>query len=167
MKWSRGDLINFLVLLVAVAGLLVPELRHLIGLPTAAESSAHPSPQPTLNSSPQAGAKTSRIDSIPSSSPQNLPPDATSHVTQRKQPVLQEVTVILYNDANDPTFSVDDRPTRPTRYASGIATFSLPEGTHVIRAEYPARTCSATVSVPLPEPGSVPANCSLKRTGGA
>jgi hypothetical protein len=64
-----------------------------------------------------------------------------------KQAVSQEVTVVLYNDANDPQFSVDGKPASPARYSSGFATLRLPEGTHIVHAEYSTRTCSATVTV--------------------
>jgi hypothetical protein len=97
----------------------------------------------------------------------SLPPVESPRIPPPpKQIVSQDVTVVLYNDANDPQFSVDGRPSSPTRYSSGIATFRLEEGTHLVRAEYSTRTCSATVSVPLSDAGPVPANCSLNRVGG-
>jgi hypothetical protein len=169
--WSSTELIGILTLLATGicaigAWFVVPEFRHLFGLIPREEFSAHPSPQPSQNPSPQAAATTSRVDSLPSSLPPS-PPDATLHVPSRKPPVLLEVTVVFYNDTSDPTFSVDDQPTRPTGYTSGIAKFHLPGGTHVIRAEYSTRTCSATLALPLSEPGPVPASCSLKRAGGA
>ena len=78
-----------------------------------------------------------------------------------------EVTVIMYNGAADPEFSVDGRPKVPMNYSSGIARFQLPAGTHLIRAEYSNRVCSATVSIPVHEARPISANCSLKQGGGA
>jgi hypothetical protein len=97
--------------------------------------------------------------SLPRAESPRIPPP-------HKQTMSQDVTVVLYNDANDPRFSVDGKPSSPTRYSSGIATFRLEGGTHLVRAEYSTRICSATVSVPLADAGPVPANCSLKRIGG-
>jgi hypothetical protein len=91
----------------------------------------------------------------------DLPP-----IEPSKRPVTQEITVFLYNDANDPQFSVDGRPASP-QYSSGIATLRLPAGTHNVHAEYSTRTCSATVTVPMREPGPVAANCRLKKVGGS
>lgn len=87
--------------------------------------------------------------------------------TPSKRPVSQDVTVVMYNDANDPQFSLDGKPVQPTRYSSGIATFRLQSGTHLVHAEYSTRICSASVTVPLQEAGPISANCSLKRVGGA
>jgi hypothetical protein len=97
--------------------------------------------------------------------PASTSPRRRHVLEEQNDRVLEEVSVVLYNDANDPAFSVDDKSMNPARYASGIATFRLPKGTHRIRAEYATRTCSLTFSLPLSEPGPVPANCRLK-TGG-
>jgi hypothetical protein len=76
------------------------------------------------------------------------------------QVVLHEFKVVFYNAANDPEFFIDGKSSQPMRYASGIATFRLAAGNYVIRAEYPARTCSATVSIPISEPTA--ATCIMK-----
>jgi hypothetical protein len=157
--WTRLEKIYLAGVVGAFAGVGV---MFFAGLP-AWITVFHPTPRPALNSS----EGTAGVNVPPSSRPQKKPPDGASSVPPRKQVALQEVTVFLYNDANDPIFSVDDSPTHPTRYASGIATFSLTAGTHVIRAEYSARTCSATVSVPFQQSEPVPANCNLKRSGGS
>jgi hypothetical protein len=80
--------------------------------------------------------------------------------TQSGPAVLHECTVVFYNGASDPEFSIDGKPSPPARYSSGIATFRLANGTYLIRAEYPARSCSATVSIP--SSGPLAATCTMK-----
>ncbi len=99
--------------------------------------------------------------------PTTTPPVDHRPVEPSKRPTSQEVTVVLYDDVNDPQFLVDGRPASPARYSSGIATLHLPAGTHIVPAEYSTRTCSATITVPFRGTGPVPASCSLKKVGGS
>jgi hypothetical protein len=84
----------------------------------------------------------------------------TSVSPQTRQGALHEISVVFYNSVNDPQFFVNGKHFRATKYSSGIATFQFPAGSYTIRAEYPTRTCSATVSVPLTEPAA--ATCNLR-----
>jgi hypothetical protein len=71
------------------------------------------------------------------------PPDNDHlHVEHRKQPVSQEVTLVMYNDLSEPHFLLDGKPVQATRYASGIATFRLLGGIHLVQAEYSTRICA-------------------------
>lgn len=78
------------------------------------------------------------------------------------QVLLQQFTLVLRNDVATPQFYVNDHERLPISYSLGIATFQLPTGSYLVRAEYPNWTCSAFVTLPLEKPRPVPVNCKLK-----
>ena len=75
---------------------------------------------------------------------------------------LQELRLVLHNDATIPEFYINNQASRPLSYSSGIATLALPNGSYLVRAEYPNWTCTALVYLPLEKPEPVPASCKLK-----
>jgi hypothetical protein len=74
---------------------------------------------------------------------------------------LHEVVISFYNGSTEPELFLNDKRTYPQQYSSGTATFQLAAGSYRIRAEYPDRTCSATILVPTSTP-VIGASCNPK-----
>jgi hypothetical protein len=99
---------------------------------------------------------------VPINNPQPPPKGPVSTTPPRSSASPHEFTLVLRSDSADPRFYINDQPTVPLSYSSGIAIIRLPAGSYRFRVEYPDWTCSGFVSLPLEKQGPVPGNCKLK-----
>jgi hypothetical protein len=95
---------------------------------------------------------------LPAPSNVTTPPAAapkSAHVS----PKQYEVSVVLDQGADTPSFVVDGKRATPVSFSSGIATFKLPVGSHGLSAKYqnPNQTCTAILTTPAE--GLVTATC--------
>ena len=119
-----------------------------------AVASFNATPSPTTDP----GSATDRTDPVPP--PHPAATGSTGPAPVVKSVPVHDVQVSVYSGARQPRFLIDQKPTAPREYTSGIASFRLSAGHHEISADYPDRTCTANFVVPATS--LVAADCSLK-----
>jgi hypothetical protein len=112
--------------------------------------------------SSQPKVEPSKTIPVPINNPQPASKGPISTTASRSNASLYQFTLVLRNDSADPRFYINDQPTLPLSYSSGIGTIRLPAGSYRFRVEYADWTCSGFVSLPLEKPGPVPGNCKMK-----
>jgi hypothetical protein len=139
----------FVVVLVFLAVLMIGMVLYERGaLGTAGGSGG--SAQPATSASPK--ERETHVAAAPGSTSSEPQPAIKA--------VLYNLEIVLYNGADVPEVFVNEKRVLPERYSSGIATLHLAAGGYHLRAEYGARTCSASFSAPAKKP--VAANCQPK-----
>jgi len=118
----------------------------------------------TPHPAPAIGNEDKKVSSTlpnPSSNAANPPPASPAAAGPKPIPSAKqyEVSVVLDQGADTPSFTVDGRRVAPLSFSSGVATFKLPAGSHGLSAKYrnPNQTCTAILTTPAE--GLITATC--------